>query len=50
METKDTEKKSGNRMEWLALLMKLIEFIANLVKRNKKSDQDANRQTESTNQ
>lgn len=50
METKNTKKKSETRMEWVALLMKLIELIANLVKSKKKANQNSNQPTESTNQ
>lgn len=44
MKTKnETERK--DLMEWIAVLMKLIELIINLVKGNKKSNQNTNSST-----
>lgn len=42
METKKKETERKTRMEWIAVLMKLIELVISLVKGNKKSNQNTN--------
>lgn len=42
METNKKETESKTRMEWIAVLMKLIELVISLVKGNKKSNQNTN--------